>query len=247
MIWIDIRPAKTEQTPGSKVRLTASRLSPAELVLTFQLSLRGKPKLNIASRGITTLYPDFVGALADVVAFLNLLRGHVEFGRQFRDRPHCGGIADLPPQPSIEFGSLTKFACSLHLDTSGTGTELSGRGCGVHPLNERCGSPEGYESRHMRLDPAQSARVHELENPDGGEARRLGQFVAFRPRVCRALQLLLRGRCLPQAHHPAVAALSARIHLATVVTSISALMLGTITVTVRGHAGAKGEPGQRHQ
>jgi hypothetical protein len=79
-------------------------------IFSGQISLRGKPKLHIASRGTTVLYPDFVGTLEGKVALLQFSRRHLVLACELADRLHRRGVADLRFQPSIALGTLAKLA-----------------------------------------------------------------------------------------------------------------------------------------
>jgi hypothetical protein len=65
-------------------------------VSTINLSLCGKPKLDVASLGTTVFDPDFAGTLLDIVLPLHLLRSHLQLTRLFVNRVHRGRIGDQP-------------------------------------------------------------------------------------------------------------------------------------------------------
>jgi hypothetical protein len=100
---------------AAEVTVLQATPSGASCVPTFsdQFTLRSKPILHVASLGATLFYLDFVCALTDIIAFLQLRRRHLELIRQLADRSRRGRVADLPIHPSIPFCLLSKLACPL--------------------------------------------------------------------------------------------------------------------------------------
>jgi hypothetical protein len=83
-----------------------------------KFALGFEPEFHIPPFGLAPLYPDFMSAFADMMAFLQFRRRHFGLIGEFVE---CFGrpvVGDYLPHPSIAFGPSTQIAYSLHLDTS---------------------------------------------------------------------------------------------------------------------------------
>ena len=86
-------------------------------MIVSEFFLGVQPELHIASLGAPVLYPDRMGALTGMVAFLQLIGGQFGLVSEILERLRRPIVGNQLLDPSIAFCPSPKLTYFLHLDT----------------------------------------------------------------------------------------------------------------------------------